>query len=128
MFVNSNPQLVYMTWFFNINWPHYKAIFGRRDLSRIINWNFPGFNLFAFKLNYQGLFYHALDFSKFLRGCLHKRTMLSSAKLHISSFLINKKISMIKVLKRRGRRIFQVTSVQSLNEDLIGVLWFRKLK
>ena len=128
MFVNSNSQLVYMTWFFNINWADCKAIFDRSDFSRIVNWTFPGFHLSTFKLNYQELHYHALDFSKLLRGYLHKRTMLSSAKLHLSSFLINKKMSVMKILKSRGRRIPQVTLVQSLYEYLICVLWFRKLK
>ena len=128
MFVNSNSQLVYMTWFFNINWADCKAIFDRSDFSRIVNWNFPGFHLSALKLNYQELHYHALDFSKLLRGYLHKRTMLSSAKLHLSSFLINKKMSVMKILKSRGRRISQVTLVQSLYEYLICVLLFRKLK
>ena len=66
-----------------------------------------------------------------------ENNLLSSSNLHISNFSINKKISLIKILKSRGSRkdlwgiplvTFAHYKIRSLYEEPIFFLCFRKRK
>ena len=86
--------------------PTVRQYFGRPDFLKIINWNFPGFPLSRFKLNHlKRIFISCSRLYQIIEILSpQENIVLSSAKLHID-FSINKKTSLIKILKSRSPRI-----------------------
>ena len=84
-----------------------RQYFGRRDFPRKLNWNFPEFASSEFKLSHlKMIFISSSRLSQIAeRLSPQEKIALSWANLHISDFSVNKKTSVIKIIKSRSCRI-----------------------